>query len=410
MTEQAFAALFPVTTHDDWRLAVDSVLKGAAFETLQRVTYDGITINPLYPRVESHPIIGRAAGEPWSISQLVDMQDANNQVLEDLEGGATALTLQITPRYGFAMGDLKAALKGVYLELIPIRVDNGNEKVAGVLEPLAKGLDTHIALGFDPISNNQPVEAFPYKLGSLFMADGRGVHDAGGSEAQELAYVLASGVAYVRAGGSLSFLLSADQDQYLTTAKFRAMRLLWAKVEAAFGVMQTVIDLHAETSWRMMTKTDAAVNWLRITTAVFAAGVGGANHITVLPRSLPFGLPDAFDRRMARNMQLVLLEESGLAAVSDPASGAGGIEALTDALCEKAWGIFQTIEAKGGIVEAKEWLIGEVAKTAALRLEDIQSGKQKLTGTTVFKNKNDVIPQVLQEYAHETRFLAVVEG
>lgn len=407
------ASLFPINSHDDWRKSVDSVLKGSPYSSLQRKTYDGMTIEPLYMRAVPQLVLGRAAGEPWFVSQLVDMPDpldANQQALEDLAGGASSLTLQCVPRYGFAIFDLKTVLKDVYLELIPIRVDGGTKAIAKELEGLSKGLDTRIALGFDPVSRGEMVEAFSYKLGTLFMADGRHIHDAGGSEAQELAYVLACGVAYLKAGGAMSFLLAADADQYLTTAKFRAIRLLWAKVEAAFGLPHAPIDLHAETSWRMMTRSDAAVNWLRVTTAVFGAGVGGANHITVLPRSLPFGLPDAFDRRMARNMQLILLEESGLADVSDPAAGSGGIESLTDELCLKAWGIFQEIEARGGVVTALSWLMGEVAQVAALRLENIASGEEPLTGTTVFKNAHDIAPPVLAEFKRGGRASEGFEG
>ena len=133
-------------------------------------------------------------------------------------------------------------------------------------------------------------------------------------------------------------------------AKFRALRLLWARVEQACGLAPKPVFIAAETAWRMLTQRDPYVNMLRATMATFAAGLAGANAITVLPHTLALGLPDAFARRVARNTQLVLLEESNLAKVSDPAAGSGGIESLTRELCETAWALFQEIEKAGGAV------------------------------------------------------------
>ena len=201
--------------------------------------------------------------------------------------------------------------------------------------------------------------------GPFAPADGRVIHDAGGSEAQELAYVLAVAVAYLRvleasgialddARRMVFFRLAADADQFLTLAKFRALRKLWARVEEACGLPPGPAFVAADTAWRMMTRRDPWVNLLRTTMAVFAAGLGGANSITVLPFTAARGLPDRFARRLARNTQLILLEESNLAKVADPAAGAGGIEDLTDQLCGAAWALFQEIEAAGGAAAALE--------------------------------------------------------
>src|SRR6202035_3940159 len=141
--------------------------------------------------------------------------------------------------------------------------------------------------------------------GPFAVADGRIIHNAGGSEAQELAFALASAVAYLRAleahGMALTaardaiyFRLSADADQFLTMAKFRAARKLWARVEQACGLTPKPVMIVAETAWRMMTKHDPYVNMLRITIAVAAAGLSGADAVTVLPHTAPLGLPDAF--------------------------------------------------------------------------------------------------------------------
>jgi methylmalonyl-CoA mutase len=198
---------------------------------------------------------------------------------------------------------------------------------------------------------------------SLALADGRAAHEAGAGEAQELAFVLATGIAYMRAlerhGLSLnqarqvlSFLLVADADELLTIAKFRAMRRLWARVEAALGLPARPIRLAAETAWRMMTRRDPYTNMLRVTVAAFSASVGGADSISILPFTAAIGLPDAFARRVARNLHHVLAEEAHLWRVADPAAGSGALDGTTEELAELGWRLFQQIEAEGGIVES----------------------------------------------------------
>jgi methylmalonyl-CoA mutase len=223
------------------------------------------------------------------------------------------------------------------------------------------------------------------------------IHDAGGSEAQELAYVLAVGVAYLRALEDAGIpledarrmiyaRLSADADQFLTMAKFRALRLLWARIEQSCGLTPEPLFVVGETAWRMLTQRDPDVNMLRATIAAFSAGLGGANSVSVLPHTLALGLPDAFARRIARNTQLVLLEESNLDKVSDPAAGSGGIETLTKQLCEAAWSLFQDIEKAGGAFAALEKNIIQPKVAAVRAARDVSIAKRKdiLTGASEF--------------------------
>ncbi len=235
--------------------------------------------------------------------------------------------------------------------------------------------------------------------GPFAAADGRIIHNAGGSEAQELAYALAVAVTYLRAleaagialdaaRGMIYFRLAADADQLLTLAKFRALRKLWARVEMACGLAHRPIFVAAETAWRMMTQRDPYVNLLRETIAVVAAGLGGADAVTVLPFTQARGLPDRFARRLARNTQLLLLEESNLARVSDPAAGSGGIEDLTAQLCRHAWALFQEIETAGGAWPALETglIQRKVAAVRAEREAAVARRKDALTGTSDFPN------------------------
>lgn len=441
------AADFPPATRDDWRKLADGVLKGAPFDKLVGKTYDGLRIDPIYERARNATAIpARAAGSPWQIMQRVDHPDAaiaNAQALHDLENGATGLTLVFAGANG-ARGyglpptkeALARALDGVYLDAgIGIEFEIGPQSrdmglhlaellAARKISPAA----VNVRFGLDPIggggvrgSSHGPWESiakvFGGKIAQLAKlgfrgpfapADGRVIHDAGGSEAQELAYVLAVGVAYLRALEDAGIALddarrmiyarlSADADQFLTMAKFRALRLLWARVEHSCGLTPQPLFIAADTAWRMLTQRDPDVNMLRATIAAFSAGLGGANSINVLPHTLALGLPDAFARRIARNTQLVLLEESNLDKVSDPAAGSGGIETLTRQLCEAAWTQFQDIEKAGGPFAALEKNIiqTKVAAVRAARDVNIARRKDVLTGASEFPNLNEKTPAVL---------------
>src|SRR3974390_878157 len=149
----------------------------------------------------------------------------------------------------------------------------------------------------------------------------------------------------------------------------------------------------------MLTQRDPYVNMLRATMATFSAGLGGANTVTVLPHTLALGLPDAFARRVARNTQLILLEESNLAKVSDPAAGSGGIEALTQQLCGAASPLFQEIEKAGGVFAAPEQNLiqRKVAATRAAREANIARREDALTGASEFPNLAEARPTVLDE-------------
>ena len=199
--------------------------------------------------------------------------------------------------------------------------------------------------------------------GPFLVADARAVHAAGGSPAQELAFALAAAVSLLRlleetgtppgeARALIAFRLAADADELATLSKFRALRIAWSRVEEACGLEPRAAHVQAESAWRMMTARDPYVNVMRGAAAAFSAGLGGADSVSVLPHTLAAGLPDSLARRLARNAQLILLRESNLGFVADPAAGAGAFEALTQALCDKAWRLFQEIEGQGGLPSA----------------------------------------------------------
>ena len=445
--ELKLAADFAPATYDDWRKLVDGVLKGAPFEKLISKTSDGLKIDPIYRRARgAAPVVGRAAAAPWQILQRIDNPDAkaaNAQALHDLENGATGLTLVFagsTGAHGFGLPPsaeaIERVLDGVFLDAgIGIELQVGPQSRMATIHVAEyikrRGLDPaacDIRFGLDPLGactawGRSPfgwaeivpalsnairgLSAMGFK-GPFVAADGRVIHNAGGSEVQELAFVLAAGVAYLRAieasgvsldeaQGMVYARLAADADQFLTLAKFRALRLLWARIEAACGLTPKPLFVAADTAWRMLTKRDPYVNMLRATMATFSAGLGGTNAITVLPHTLALGLPDPFARRAARNTQLVLLEESNLAKVSDPAAGSGAIETLTRQLCEAAWLLFQDIEKAGGLLASLEQnlLQPKVAATRAVREANIARRKDVLTGASEFPNLHEAAVAVL---------------
>ncbi|HSP25897.1 MAG TPA: methylmalonyl-CoA mutase subunit beta, partial [Saliniramus sp.] len=443
------AGEFPAATRDDWMKLVDGVLKGGDFEKkLVSHTYDGIRIAPIEVKAEPAAQPVRAEASPWRVTQRVDHPhpaEANELALQDLEGGADSLTILFegaAAARGFGLrietlDDLDRALSNVMLDLIHVRLDAGmnGRQAAAFLVALAQKRghalsDLQVDLGLDPIGAmaaygqmSAPWEVVAQRSaetaaalsamnfsGTIFLADGRPFHEAGASEAQELAGVLASGLTYLRAledGGigldearrRISFLLVADADEFLTIAKFRAMRRLWARVEAASGIDPQPIRLHAETAYRMATRRDPWVNMLRTSVATFSAGLGGADSVCVLPFTTAMGLPDAFARRVARNTQHILLQESNLWRVADPAAGAGGFEALTDALCAKAWDAFQQLEGEGGIVASlcSGAFQGRIAEVRSVRAANIAKRRDPITGVSEFPHLAEVPVTVLLE-------------
>ena len=438
------ASEFPPSNAAHWRKLTEAALKGADFDKrLVKPTYDGLRIEPLYPRAKgAKPVAGRPA-QPWQVITRVDHPDpaaASTQALDDLENGATGLTLV----FGGAVGaydygidsapqTIARVLDGVYLDGIPIELDlspqhkdAGQTLAALIRQRGLKPAEMQIRFGYDPLGAKARAGSSPMPAamidnifldivrglqgdgfaGPFAVADGRIVHAAGGSEAQELGFAIGCAVYYLRlfAGAGLKdpqrliwFRLAADADQILTIAKFRALRKLWARVLDASGLPNQPAIVAAETAWRMMTRRDPAVNMLRTTIAIAAAGIGGADSITALPHTMALGLPDAFARRVARNAQLVLIEEASLAKVTDPAAGSGAIETLTDQIAHAAWRLLQEIEKAGGAAAATEQGLvqDKVAVTRKAREAAIAKRLEPLTGTSEYPDIAEASPKVL---------------
>jgi methylmalonyl-CoA mutase len=428
----AVASLFPACTEADWRKAAEAALNGANLETLLSNTADGVRIEPVYRPAEGRRVIRREG--PWRVIARVDhpnAEDANAQALDDLANGADGLQIIFSGAlgaYGYGLrqhdsASLHKAFDGVRFDAgmnceLDLASDDPDQALrfgALIERSGAKPKECAVAFGLDPfaISARGPfpsdwrAQATPHIAsalelrgkgfrGPLVVADARAVHAAGGSPAQELAFALAAAVGFLRlfegtgtplgeARALIGFRLAADADQLATLSKFRALRIAWSRVEESCGLEPRAAYVQAESASRMMTARDTYVNVMRGATAAFSAGLGGADSISVLPHSLAAGLPDSLARRLARNGQLILLRESNLGFVGDPAGGSGAFEALTQAVCDKAWEMFQEIEGHGGLPSAlaSGMFQRQVAVSAAALGKSVARLKTPITGVSV---------------------------
>ena len=451
---------FPPATRADWLALVEGVLKGAPYDKRMLTrTPDGFSLDALPERRrDAAPIAGRPAGAPWKVIARLDHDDpatANAQMLEDLNGGADGVSLVFAASpYAGGFGlparfeELAATLEGLMPEMATLRVEAGGfqgRDIALALARLFENTDPaalDLRFGLDPIGDFAARGAAPIDWGTLaarlgqtvtalrgrgliapmVRADGRLHHGAGATDAQELAAVLATALAYLRAleaaglpldeaARSIEVTLTADVDQFGTQAKPRAFRLLWQNVLEACGLAPSPVALHMETAWRSLTRHDPHVNLLRGTLAAFAAGVGWADSVSVLPFTQALGLPEAEARRLARNTQLILMEESNLHRVADPGAGAGAIEERTEKLAAAAWELFRQIEREGGMVEALEsgaWQ-GRLGAARAARAKDIATRRLPLTGTSEFPLLGAAVPSVIAP-ARRRAALSPAEG
>ncbi|MFJ9834138.1 methylmalonyl-CoA mutase family protein [Streptomyces sp. NPDC101169] len=439
----SLAAEFPDATHEQWHRLVEGVLRksgkevsGAAVEdALSTTLEDGLRTRPLYTARDGAPDPGLPGFAPyvrggrpegntaggWDVRQRHTALGggADGAVLADLENGVTSLWL-VLGEGGIPVSDLGRTLDGVLLDLAPVVLDAGRDTEAAAKALLRlyeeKGVDPKAVrggLGGDPLGHEArtgtPLDTAPFAALAARCADAfpglRALtvdalpyHEAGGSAAQELGASLATGVAYLRAlteaglpveaaCAQLEFRYAATADQFLTIAKLRAARRLWARVAEVAGAPGAGGQVqHAVTSPVMLTRRDPWVNMLRATVATLAAGVGGADSVTVLPFDHALGLPDAFARRIARNTSTILLEESHLARVIDPAGGSWYVERLTEELAQAAWAYFRSIERDGGQAACLRSgrIRTDLATTWAERSKKLAKRREPITGVSEF--------------------------
>lgn len=384
----------------------------------------------------------------WDIRQAFlnpDIKKTNREILTDLERGVTSVLLRLDDagragqdpeseaagRGGIMVStadDLDSALGGVMLDICPVALDAGAgaPAAAALLAEVwrKRGVTGEAAMGafnIDPLGSLAELGALPTSLEAALkrMAEiaahtaatwpnvtavgvSAGPYSAAGaSDVEDLACAMATAVAYLRAMTAagldidaacrqIAFSIPVGTDFFVGIAKLRAARMLWARVAEACGASEPAraIRLHAATAARVVSQRDPWVNLLRVTVTSFAAGVAGADSVTALPFDAALGLPSDFSRRIARNTQIILQEESNLTRVIDPAGGSWYVETLTRQVAERAWAEFQAIEAEGGMASAltSGSLAARLDKSWQARRAAIAKRKDALTGVNEFPN------------------------
>lgn len=437
--ELVLAGGFDAPTVDQWRRLVAKVLRVdpahvSKPETgLDTVLPDGIELRPLYTGADALPGAGLPGQSPylrggsaagnrggWDVRQRHAHSDptvAREQVAEDLDGGVSSLWLAVGDG-GVPVASLPDVLRDVYLDLATVALDAGAQARAAADAFLTLADEKCLGnLGIDPLgllarTGSGGDLADVTELGNhcattlpgvrAVVVDGLPYHEAGATDVLELGCAIATGVSYLRALEGLpiadafrqiEFRLSATDDQFSTIAALRAARRLWARVAELCGASRDVgMRQHAVASPAMYARRDPYNNIVRGAIACFAAGVGGADAVTVLPYDAAIGQPDALARRVARNTHALIVEESNVARVIDPAGGSWYVEELTEQIAARAWEWFQEIEAAGGMAEALTSGLVEARVAAARdqRIVAIGRGEQIVTGVSAFPDLAEI--------------------
>ncbi len=433
---------FDAVTRDEWMAAIEKSLRAKPLAALTKRSYEGIDLSPVatvedlagMPSCDSLPgqypfRRGTWAGGyhegPWLIAQELDIPDPRdfNQALRAaLAKGQTAVVLGSCPRIE-TIADLQTALRAIDLRQNPLFLAEDTRalsvyqllRAAFPAETLAR---MRGCIGYDPLrglartgaaprdifermhQHTQAVKKSSPQLGCIAVRSDV-YHDAGASATQELAIVLATGVAYLRemraramdvnkVAEKMHFFLSIGENFFMEIAKLRALKMMWAQVVRAFGGDHEAqrIKLHARGGSRNKSPLDAHNNILRATSEAMAAAIAGVDSMTTPPFDAPLGASDEFSRRIARNLQLILQDELRLTKLIDPAGGAWHIEKLTEQLAQAAWKQFQDIEADGGMLAALRAgaIQASIAALARQRRRDLAVRKTALVGSNIYPN------------------------
>lgn len=440
---------------------------------LTRSTLDGIGVAPLGTPglVADVPPAGLPGQAPftrgsaasreldgWDVRAWFTDPDADltaQHVLTDVENGVNSLWIAVGE--GAVPTDaLARVLEPVYVDLAPVVVEDPTDPLAAAqaldaviddkavepapgtsygADPLGSLARATLGIGIDGAVTDPSVAVDVARLAQRrgargIVVDATAVHDAGASEVQELAYALLAGAAYLRllvdadldvtaAADQIDVRLAATDEQFPTIAKLRAARRVWARMLELSGVPESDRGQrqHVVTSRPMMASYDPYVNMLRTCVATFAAGVGGATSVTTLPFDEPLGLPEVFSRRIARNTSSLLISESHVARVVDPAGGAHAVEKLTDDLARAAWELFGELDAVAathddpgaGFAAALDALRPRVEQTVSERALQVARRGRPITGVSEFPNLHEEQPErrpygrppAVHRYAHE---------
>ena len=443
--EKLFTEFPPVSTQE-WMEKVTVDLKGADFnKKLVWKTNEGFNVKPMY-RAEDieglkttdslpgeYPFVrGTKCNNEWLIRQEIETacpQEANQQALTVLEKGVNSLGFHIkadqtTPE------NIAILLKDIAVEKVELNFNTcvkNAVKLAEVLTAYFQSTGANLekingSIHFDPFARMlkrgreidnyveiasqliKTVEALP-KFRVLGVSAAL-LNNAGSYISQELGYALAWGNEWMtkltdagftaeEVAKRIKFNFGVSSNYFMEIAKFRAARMLWAQIVAAYGAScpcATKIRMHAQTSQFNMTIYDAHVNLLRSQTEAMSATLGGVDSLCVTPFDIAYKTPDEFSERIARNQQLLLKEESHFDKVVDPGAGSYYIENLTVSIANQAWKLFLNVDEEGGFYAAVKAgsVQKEIKASSAARHTAIARRKEILLGTNQYPNVNEI--------------------
>jgi methylmalonyl-CoA mutase len=458
---------FPIPSYEQWKIAVEKSLKGVPFATLTTKTYEDITLQPMYQKrdIANLPFINSLPGEfpyvrgteplanqkSWLVAQEINHplpETVNDWLKNDLQKGVNAINLVLNEdiKLGtngnictlgtsiFTLEDVETIFKDIELANYPFMMQCGtNVVILALIASYFKKMKIPITrlqgcIGIDPLAMLLNVGTLPSDINSYLdqmaevirwkeeegldlktiFIDGSPYHNSGASGVQELAFMLATGVYYIRElqnrgltidqiGSSICFSISIGSNLFMELAKVRSARMLWSNVIEAFGgkVETQKLTIHARTSKWTKTVYDPHVNMLRGTVEAFTAAVSGIDSLHVSPFDEAYMLPNDLSRRAARNIQLIIQEEALITITADPSGGSWYVEHLTNEIATKSWALFQEVEEIGGIYEAiikgvPQKLVKEVSKQ---KKEDIEKRKLSFVGATMYPNNLETLKE-----------------
>lgn len=447
---------FPPISTEQWEAKIIEDLKGADYaKKLNWKTEEGFTAKPYYRQedldglthLNHHPgtfpfVRGKeTSGNYWRIRQDIEVKNiglANEKALEILMKGIDSLGFILREDYVYTYADIDALLRNIHAHAVEINFICGEQapSVMAIIDQLVKQYNRdlnqiHGAVDYDPLSRllctgdfaQNEEETFATAKQLIEKADhlphfrviavhGSLIHNAGGTIVQELAYALAAGNEYLaritglglsvtRIAPRIRFNFSTGSNYFMEIAKYRAARMLWARIVQEYGGDDTSakMNIRALTSQWNKTLYDPHVNMLRTTTEAMSAILGGIDSLTISPYDTVYAGNSDMGERVARNQQLLIKEESYFDKVADPAAGSYYIESLTDALAASAWKVFQEIESKGGFLAMiKAGVIQEEIRASAQKKDmDIATRRKILIGTNQYPNSLETMLQELEE-------------
>lgn len=435
---------FSPPSYEAWVEATVKSLKGRPFSSLISQMVEGIEIRPFYTQADTADLlhIGTQPGQPpyvrgnsttpqpWLIAQNVSAskpKEINRRLKRGLSRGQTAVFW--VPEATFTAEDFRTTLAEADLTAVPLFLLG--QHGLPLLAQLAAAKDSDLTwlrggLFHDPLAFLAAEGSFPL----VVAYDQTAVtcqwaqqnaphfatlavlpllyHEAGANAVQELALMLATAVHHIRElqerGLSVNSLapqmwavFAIGGDFFMEVAKFRAARLVWAQMIAAFGGDENAqkLKVHAQTAAANKSSLDPHVNMLRVTAEAFAAALGGVQSLQTTPYDERLHQTDEFSQRIARNVQIILQEEVNLTQLIDPAAGAYYVDILTDELARRSWALFQEIEAQGGILAALQngFVQKQITQTAVIRQENLATRESVLVGTNMYPNLDEERPR-----------------